>query len=185
MSEKIMDEIVPARIRKLTFPRLLLSLGLAFICFTVIAVIYRPIRAEMMKSRDQLTFLSSGWNVSYQGGSLENITLPDLHTGIIPKGQTIRLTNTIPDLTAPQTLWIHSYYCAVRISVNHKVKYEYKTEDIGTNVFIGDSDQTISLSAQDAGQEIEIEITPLENMTLSTFDSPIIGSERDILRYKM
>lgn len=185
MSEKIMDEIVPARIRKLTFPRLLLSLGLAFVCFTVIAAIYRPIKKEMMESKDHLIFMSSGWKVSYQGGSLENITLPDLHTGVIPKGQTIRLTNTIPDLTAPQTLWIHSYYCAVRISVDHKVRYEYKTEDIGTNVFIGDSDQTISLSAQDAGQEMEMEITPLENMTLSTFDSPIIGSEREILRYKM
>ncbi|MBP7347353.1 MAG: diguanylate cyclase [Butyrivibrio sp.] len=185
MSEKIMDEIVPERIRKLTFPKLLLSLGLAFICFTAIAIIYHPIKAEMMESKDHLIFMSSGWKVSYQKGSLENITLPDLHTGVIPKGQTIRLTNTIPDLKAPQTLCLHSYYCAIRVTVNQKVRYEYKTEDIGSNVFIGDSDQTIPLSAQDSGQEVAIEITPLENMTLSTFDIPLIGSERDILRYKM
>ena len=185
MSEKIMDETVPEKIRHLTFPRLLLSFGLAFFCFAVIAMIYRPIKSEMMKSKDQLTFMASGWNVSYQGSSLENITLPDLHTGVVPKGQTILLTNTIPDLTTAQTLWIHSYYCAIRIKVNQEVRYEYKTEDIGTNVFIGDSDQTMPLSDQDAGQKMEIEITPLENMTLSTFDVPIIGSERDVLRYKM
>lgn len=185
MSEKIMDETEPEKIRNLTFPKFLLSLGLAFVCFVLIATIYHPIKTEMMKSRDHLTFMSAGWTVSYQGGILKNITLPDLHTGVIPKGQTLRLTNTIPNLETAQTLWIHSYYCAVRILVNDSVRYEYKTEDIGTNIFIGDSDQTIPLSAGDAGQKIEIEITPLENMALSTFDSPIIGSERDVLRYKL
>lgn len=184
-SEMISDDSEVPKIRHLTFSKLVLSLCLTSIAVLILAAIYQPLHTQLVKGRQELTFLSAHWNVTCNGKEYDDVTLPRLGTGVLPKGTVITLSNVLPEFSGSKSLWLHSYYSELEVRSGADTIYTYQTDALNSKTYIGDCDHFIPLSEADSGQTLTIVLTLTEPMAVSSFTVPVIGNESDFIRYIM
>lgn len=128
--------------------------------------------------------LDDSWNITIDGTSYQNVSLPDFTFGTVNAGDEITMQRTLPARLdfVEGALRLHIKQTAVKIFINDEQIYEYGHDRMALNKTVGSGYLLINLPDKYEGQNLRLHLTVSEDNAFSQLDSLRIYEWKNIYR---
>lgn len=131
--------------------------------------------------RFDLIQLDSGWTISRGNNSWELDSVNESNIGIVNNGDTLTLSNTLPDIDLLQpTLYFRTVLSDVKVYVNDELVYTFGDEYLTLERMLPKMENFVPLPADYQGKKVQVEITAHEDRAFSGLYPLYFGNYNDI-----
>ncbi len=133
-----------------------------------------PIRFDMIQ-------LDTGWTISRGNNTWELESVNESNIGIVNNGDTLTLTNTLPDVEVLQpTVYFRTVLSDVKVYVEGELIYSFGDEYVALDRMLPKMENFVPLPADYQGKKITVEITAHEDRAFSGLYPLFFGNYNDI-----
>ena len=131
--------------------------------------------------RFDLIQLDSGWTISRGNDSWELGSVDESNVGIVNNGDTLTLSNTLPDIELLQpTLYFRTVLSDVKVSVDGELVYTFGDEYLALEHMLPKMENFVPLPPDYQGKKVTVEITAHEDRAFSGLYPLYFGNYNDI-----
>ncbi len=135
---------------------------------------YAPKRFDLIQ-------LDSGWTISRGNNTWELDSVNESNIGIVNNGDTLTLSNTLPDIDLLQpTLYFRTVLSDVKVYVNDELVYTFGDEYLALERMLPKMENFVPLPADYQGKKVQVEITAHEDRAFSGLYPLYFGNYNDI-----
>ena len=131
--------------------------------------------------RFDLIQLNSGWTISRGNNTWELDSVDESNVGIVNNGDTLTLSNTLPDIELLQpTLYFRTVLSDVKVSVDGELVYTFGDEYVALEHMLLKMENFVPLPPDYQGKKVTVEITAHEDRAFSGLYPLYFGNYNDI-----
>ncbi|MBP3274834.1 MAG: GGDEF domain-containing protein [Butyrivibrio sp.] len=131
--------------------------------------------------RFDLIQLDSGWTISRGNNTWELDSVDESNVGIVNNGDTLTLSNTLPDIELLQpTLYFRTVLSDVKVSVDGELVYTFGDEYLTLEHMLPKMENFVPLPPDYQGKKVTVEITAHEDRAFSGLYPLYFGNYNDI-----
>ena len=135
---------------------------------------YAPQRFDLIQ-------LDSGWTISRGNNTWELDSVDESNVGIVNNGDTLTLSNTLPDIELLQpTLYFRTVLSDVKVSVDGELVYTFGDEYVALEHMLPKMENFVPLPPDYQGKKVTVEITAHEDRAFSGLYPLYFGNYNDI-----
>lgn len=133
-----------------------------------------PIRFDMVQ-------LDTGWTISRGNNTWELESVNESNIGIVNNGDTLTLTNTLPEVEVLQpTVYFRTVLSDVKVYIEGELIYSFGDEYVAQDRMLPKMENFVPLPAGYQGKKITVEITAHEDRAFSGLYPLFFGNYNDI-----
>ena len=131
--------------------------------------------------RFDLIQLDSGWTIGRGNNTWELDSVDESNVGIVNNGDTLTLSNTLPDIELLQpTLYFRTVLSDVKVSVDGELVYTFGDEYVVLEHMLPKMENFVPLPPDYQGKKVTVEITAHEDRAFSGLYPLYFGNYNDI-----